>query len=59
MVHEKCPNYLLGELFRESKSKLDLPAFDAHLISLAQSERLVKLQEDGTATSSANETAPA
>ena len=45
-------NNLSDERFLEIKNKRYLPAIYGHLISLAQTERLVKLQEEpaGAAT---------
>lgn len=45
VVNEERLNNLSDELFLEIKNKRFLPAVYAHLISLAQTERLVRLQE--------------
>ncbi len=47
VINEERLNNLSDELFLEIKNKRYLPALYAHLISLAQTERLVKLQETG------------
>ncbi len=47
VINEERLNNLSDELFLEIKNKRYLPAVYAHLISLAQTERLVKLQEGG------------
>lgn len=49
VVNEERLNNLSDERFLEIKNKRFLPALYAHLISLAQTERLVKLQDDKTA----------
>ncbi|MCZ4317314.1 SapC family protein [Comamonadaceae bacterium G21597-S1] len=59
VINEERLNNLSDELFLEIKNKRYLPAVYAHLISLAQTERLVKLQEAGAAKTSAEEKAPA
>ena len=46
VVNEERLNNLSDELFLDIKNKRFLPAVYAHLISLAQTERLVKLQEE-------------
>ena len=46
VINEERLNNLSDERFLEIRSKRYLPAIYAHLISLAQTERLVKLQED-------------
>ena len=46
VVNEERLNNLSDERFLEFKNKRFLPAVYAHLISLAQTERLVKLQEE-------------
>lgn len=46
VINEERLNNLSDERFLEIKNKRYLPAIYAHLISLAQTERLVKLQED-------------
>jgi hypothetical protein len=46
VVNEERLNNLSDERFLEIKNKRFLPAVYAHLISLAQTERLVKLQEE-------------
>jgi hypothetical protein len=45
VINEERLNNLSGELFLEIRKKAYLPAIYAHLISLAQTERLVKLQD--------------
>ena len=45
-INEERLNNLSDELFLEIKNKRYLPAAYAHLISLAQTERLVKLQDE-------------
>jgi SapC len=45
VVNEERLNNLSDELFLQIRQKRYLPAIYAHLISLAQTERLVKLQE--------------
>lgn len=59
VINEERLNNLSDELFLEIKNKRYLPAIYAHLISLAQTERLVKLQEGTAAEPSAGENAPA
>lgn len=59
VINEERLNNLSDELFLEIKNKRYLPAVYAHLISLAQTERLVRLQEDGAAKTPAEENAPA
>jgi len=59
VINEERLNNLSDELFLDIKNKRYLPAIYAHLISLAQTERLVKLQEDTAAKTSAAENAPA
>ncbi len=59
VINEERLNNLSDELFLEIKSKRYLPAIYAHLMSLAQTERLVKLQEAGAAKKSAQPDAPA
>lgn len=49
VINEERLNNLSDERFLEIKNKRYLPALYAHLISLAQTERLVKLQEGGAA----------
>ena len=49
VVNEERLNSLSDELFLEIKNKSYLAPLYAHLISLAQTERLVKLQDDKTA----------
>ena len=49
VVNEERLNNLSDERFLEIKNKRFLPAIYAHLISLAQTERLVKLQDEKTA----------
>ncbi len=49
VVNEERLNNLSDERFLEIKSKSYLAPLYAHLISLAQTERLVKLQDDKTA----------
>ncbi len=46
VINEERLNNLSDELFLEIRSKRYLPAIYAHLISLAQTERLVKLQDE-------------
>lgn len=48
VINEERLNNLSDERFLEIKNKRYLPAIYAHLISLAQTERLVKLQEEAT-----------
>jgi hypothetical protein len=45
VVNEQRLDKLPDERFLEIRSRRFLPAVHAHLISLAQTERLVKLQE--------------
>ena len=52
VINEERLNNLSDERFLEIKNKRYLPALYAHLISLAQTERLVKLQEDAAAAAS-------
>ena len=52
VINEERLNNLSDERFLEIKNKRYLPALYAHLISLAQTERLVKLQEDTPAAAS-------
>jgi hypothetical protein len=59
VLNEERLNNLSDERFLEIKNKRYLPALYAHLISLAQTERLVKLQENGSEKSPAAEKAPA
>lgn len=49
VINEERLNNLSDERFLEIKNKRYLPALYAHLISLAQTERLVKLQDEKTA----------
>jgi hypothetical protein len=49
VINEERLNNLSDELFLEIRSKRYLPAVYAHLISLAQTERLVKLQDEASA----------
>lgn len=49
VINEERLNNLSDELFLSIKSKRYLPAVYAHLISLAQTERLAKLQESAVA----------
>ena len=56
VINEERLNNLSDERFLEIKNKRYLPALYAHLISLAQTERLVKLQEDGAAPAPVGET---
>jgi hypothetical protein len=49
VVNEERLNNLSDELFLEIKRKSHLAPLYAHLISLAQTERLVKLQDEKTA----------
>lgn len=60
VINEERLNNLSDELFQEIRGKRYLPAVYAHLISLAQTERLVKLQEEAapTAPLSAKDTEP-
>ncbi len=51
VLNEERLNNLSDELFLSIKNKRYLPAVYAHLISLAQTERLVKLQETAIAAS--------
>ncbi len=46
VINEERLNNLSDELFLEIKNKRYLPAVYGHLISLAQTERLVKLQDE-------------
>lgn len=46
VINEERLNNLSDELFLEIKNKRYLPAIYGHLISLAQTERLVKLQDE-------------
>lgn len=46
VLNEERLNNLSDELFLEIRAKGYLPAVYAHLMSLAQTERLVKLHED-------------
>ena len=46
MVNEERLNNLSDELFLSIRAKRYLPAVFAHLLSLAQTERLVKLQDE-------------
>ena len=48
VINEERLNNLSDELFLEIKNKRYLSAVYAHLISLAQTERLVKLQDEGS-----------
>ena len=50
VINEERLNNLSDELFLEIKNKRYLPAVYGHLISLAQTERLVKLQDELAAT---------
>ena len=52
VINEERLNNLSDERFLDIKNKRYLPALYAHLISLAQTERLVKLQEDAAAAAS-------
>lgn len=58
VINEERLNNLSDELFVDIKNKRYLPAVYAHLISLAQTERLVKLQEEGAAKPPNAATAP-
>ncbi len=49
VINEERLNNLSDELFLEIRTKRYLPAVYAHLISLAQTERLVKLQDEAAA----------
>lgn len=49
VINEERLNNLSNDLFLEIKDKRYLPAIYGHLISLAQTERLVKLQEEAGA----------
>jgi hypothetical protein len=49
VINEERLNNLSDELFLEIRTKRYLPAVYAHLISLAQTERLVKLQDEASA----------
>ncbi len=49
VINEERLNNISDERFLEIKNKRYLPALYAHLISLAQTERLVKLQDEKTA----------
>ncbi len=49
VINEERLNNLSDELFLEIKNKRYLPAVYAHLISLAQTERLVKMQDEAMA----------
>ena len=49
VINEERLNNLSDERFLEIKNKRYLPALYAHMISLAQTERLVKLQDEKTA----------
>jgi hypothetical protein len=49
VINEQRLNSLSDELFLEIKHKQYLPAVYAHLVSLAQTERLVKLKDERVA----------
>lgn len=51
VINEERLNCLSDELFLAIKNQRYLPAVYAHLISLGQTERLVKLQDDAAAAS--------
>ena len=53
VVNEERLNNLSDEKFIEFRTKRYLPAVYAHLISLAQTERLVSLHEDAHPTADA------
>jgi len=55
VINETRLNNLSDELFLDIKNKRYLPAIYAHLISLAQTERLVKLQQERVAGKPATE----
>jgi len=58
VINEERLNNLSDELFLDIKNKRYLPAVYAHLISLAQTERLVKLQEAVATPLPAKDTEP-
>lgn len=53
VINEERLNNLSDQTFLDIKNKRYLPAIYAHLISLAQTERLVKLQEEASAPAAA------